>query len=202
LRNGSDASGDLEHDRLQNAFFYKGIPMLTSLSFLTEDQKPKPEIIPYSKEAMRQDLERVRDAWGDCQSCRQRDAIYGYLTAVYDLVIWWAAEQRDVERAHRALCSRRLDVRAREDPFAAIIRCTADPDRVDERTRSKWSRVMRYATAIKDQDEPFKRFVVRKGGINKCASRYTRLLRRQAKASAAKRRKQLSGGEPSGKTRN
>ena len=125
--------------------------MLTSLSFLTEDQKPKPEIIPYSKEAMRQDLERVREAWADCQCCRQRDAIYGYLTAVYDLVIWWAAEQRDVERARRALCSRRLDVPEREDPFAAIIRCTADPARVDKRTRSKWSRVMRYATAVKEQ---------------------------------------------------
>ena len=59
--------------------------MLTSLSFLTEDQKPKPEIIPYSKEAMRQDLDRVREAWADCQCCRQRDAIYGYLTAVYEL---------------------------------------------------------------------------------------------------------------------
>ena len=90
--------------------------MQTSLSFLTDDQKPKPEIIPYSKEAMRQDLDRVRHAWGDCQCRRQRDAIYGYLTAVYDLVTWWAAEQRDVERARRALCSRRLDVPEREDP--------------------------------------------------------------------------------------
>ena len=199
LRNGSDASGDFGQDRFQTAFFYRDISMQTSLSFLTEDQKPKPEIIPYSKEAMRQDLDRIREAWADCQYCRQRDAIYGYLTAVYELVTWWAAEQRDVERARRALCSRRLDVPVREDPFAAIIRCTADPARVDKRTRSKWSRVMRYVTAVKDQDEAFKRFVVRKGGINKCASRYTRLLKRQAKA-AAKRRQQLSGCEPSGKT--
>ena len=162
--------------------------MQTSLSFLTENQKPKPEIIPYSKEAMRQDLERIREAWADCQCCRQRDAIYGYLTAVYDLVIWWAAEQRDVERARRALWSRRLEVSAREDPFAAIVRCTADPARVDKRTRSKWSRVMRYATAIKDQDEPFKRFVVRKGGINKCVFRYARFLRRR-KVAVGKRQR-------------
>ena len=161
--------------------------MQTSLSFLTEDQKPKPEITPYSNVAMRQDLDRIRDAWADCQCCRQRDAIYGYLTAVYDLVTWWAAEQRDVERARRALCSRRLDVPAREDPFAAIIRCTAEAARVDKRTRSKWSRVMRYATAVKEQPEPFQLFVVRKGGINKCASRYTRLLKRRAKSLAAKR---------------
>ena len=161
--------------------------MQTSLSFLTEDQKPKPEIIPYSKEAMRQDLDRIREAWADCQCCRQRDAIYGYLTAVYDLVTWWAAEERHVERARRALWSRRLEVSEREDPFAAIIRCTADPDRVDKRTRSKWSRVMRYATAVKEQPEPFQLFVVRKGGINKCASRYTRLLKRRTKSLARKR---------------
>jgi hypothetical protein len=42
---------------------------------------------------------------------------------------------------------RRSYVSDREDPFAAIIRCTADPAKADKRTRSKWSRVMRYASA-------------------------------------------------------
>jgi hypothetical protein len=42
--------------------------------------------IPYSSAAMRQDLERVRGIWEDCQASRDRNAIYGYLTAVYDLV--------------------------------------------------------------------------------------------------------------------
>jgi hypothetical protein len=145
-------------------------------------RRPEPEPIPYTSEAIRQDIKRIRGIWAKCQRRRRRDAIYGYLTAVYDLVTWWAAEGRDVERARRALRSRLLDVPEREDPFAAIIRCTADPARVDKRTRSKWSRVMRYATAIKDQGDPFKRFVKRKGGINRCASRHTKLLRRQTKA--------------------
>jgi hypothetical protein len=162
--------------------------MLTTPSFLTDEQRPRPEPIPYSKEALRQDLDRVRHAWAECQCCRQRDAIYGYLTAVYDLVTWWAAEGRDVERARRALRSRLLDVPEREDPFAAIIRCTADPARVDMRTRSKWSRVMRYATAIKDQAEPFQRFVKRKGGINRCVCRCARLLKRQTTILNRKRR--------------
>jgi hypothetical protein len=162
--------------------------MQTTPSFLTDEQKPKPEPIPYSPQALRQDLARVRHAWAECQCCRQRDAIYSYLTAVYDLVTWWAAEGRDLERAGRALWSRRLAVSEREDPFAAIIRCTADPARVDMRTRSKWSRVMRYATAIKDQDEPFRQFVQRKGGINRCVCRYARLLKRQAKMVNRKRR--------------
>jgi hypothetical protein len=50
------------------------------------------EAVPYSSEAMRRDLERVRDVWEDCQATRDRNAIYTYLNAVYRLVAWWAAE--------------------------------------------------------------------------------------------------------------
>jgi hypothetical protein len=152
-----------------------------------DNKRPKPEAIPYSKEALRQDLCRVRDHWAKSQRRRRRDAIYSYLSAVYDLVTWWAAEGRELERACQALWWRRLDVSDREDPFAAIIRCTANPARVDARTRGKWSRVMQYATAIKDQAEPFQQFVQRKGGIDRCAARYTRFLELQAKADGGKR---------------
>jgi hypothetical protein len=146
-----------------------------------DNQRPRPVAVPYSTEALRQDLSRVRSAWAKSQRRRRRDAIYAYLSAVYELVAWWGAEERAVERARRALRSRLLDVPEHEDPFAAIIRCTADPARVDPRTRSKWSRVMRYATAVKDHAEPFQQFVQSKGGINRCAARYTRLLERQTK---------------------
>jgi len=105
------------------------------------------ETAPYSNEALRQDLQRVRCAWDDCRANRDRDAIYRYLSAVYGLVGWWAAEGREMERARRALRLQRLKASDREDPFAAIIRCTADPARADKRTRSKWSRLMRYAVA-------------------------------------------------------
>jgi len=148
---------------------------------LADNQRPTPDPIPYSTTALRQDINRVRSAWAKSQRRRRRDAIYAYLSAVYELVSWWAAEGCEVERAHRALRRRLLEVSEREEPFAAVIRCTADSARVDPRTRSKWSRVMRYATAIKDQAEPFQQFVERKGGINRCASRYTERLRRQTK---------------------
>jgi hypothetical protein len=90
--------------------------------------RPSPkESIPYSSESLRHDLQRVRDAWADCQATRDRNAIYGYLSAVYGLVAVWAAEGREVVRARRALRLQRLKVSDREDPFAAVIRCTADP---------------------------------------------------------------------------
>ena len=67
-----------------------------------------------------------------------------------------------------------------EEPFAAIIRCTADPTKVDKRTRSKWSRALRYALRYKSPPEPLDAFIKRKGGINSCASRFTRCLERAA----------------------
>jgi hypothetical protein len=82
----------------------------------------------------------------------------------------WTAEGREVQRARRALRLQQLAVSDREDPFAAIIRCTADPAKADKRTRSKWSRVMRYATAYKPNSEPLDHFIRRKGGINACAA--------------------------------
>jgi hypothetical protein len=36
---------------------------------------------------------RVRIAWEECQATRDRNAIYDYLGAVFDLVMWWAAEE-------------------------------------------------------------------------------------------------------------
>jgi hypothetical protein len=68
----------------------------------------------------------------------------------------------------------------REDPFAAVIRCTAEPAKADKRTRSKWSRVMRYAAVYKSDSERLDQFIKRKGGINVCAARFTRALGRGA----------------------
>jgi hypothetical protein len=47
--------------------------------------------IHYTKNALERDLERVHDAWDDSQADRRRDAVYGYLQAVHDLVNWWSA---------------------------------------------------------------------------------------------------------------
>jgi hypothetical protein len=48
----------------------------SSLSISQPTPSPK-EAIPYSLAALRQDLERVRNAWNDCQASRDRNAIGG-----------------------------------------------------------------------------------------------------------------------------
>jgi hypothetical protein len=99
---------------------------------------------------------------------------------VYDLVSWWSAEKCEADRARQALRLRGLLPWPREDAYAAMIRCTADPVRGDKRTRSKWSRVLRYVKMQKDEKEPLAEFIKRKGGINECNARYGRSLRRLA----------------------
>ena len=132
--------------------------------------------MPYTTQALKQDLLRLRNAWEECQANRARNAIYSYLTAVFDLVAWWTAEGRALERAHKALRLQRMCPFEGEEPFAAVIRCTADPAKVDKRTRSKWSRALRYALECKSHSEPLDHFIKRKGGINECADRFAKSL--------------------------
>ena len=135
---------------------------------------PRRDTVPFSTEAMRASLLRLKGEWEVYQSTRARDAVYQYLTAVFELVAWWAQEGRAVDRAHRALHLRGHHSVREPEAFATIIRCTSE--KVDDRTRSKWSRVLRYAAEFKDLDEPLRDFIKRKGGINKCASRFARRL--------------------------
>jgi hypothetical protein len=66
-------------------------------------RKPLQDDVLYTTQAMSQDLLRVQNAWDECQSHRERDAIYSYLTAVFDLVAWWAADNCALARAQKAL---------------------------------------------------------------------------------------------------
>jgi hypothetical protein len=72
--------------------------MQLQLIRFSQSDKLSEEAIPYSLAALRQDLDRLRNAWDDCQASRDRSAIYAYLTAVYGLVAWWTAEGRQTPR--------------------------------------------------------------------------------------------------------
>ncbi len=132
--------------------------------------------IAFSTKALKANLLRLLNEWESVQASRDRDAIYGYLTAVFDLVMWWSQEGKAVKRAYRALRLQGHKPIREPEPFAAVILCTADRDKVDYRTRSKWSRVLRYAAENKDLKEPLRDFIKRKGGINRCAARFARGL--------------------------
>ena len=124
----------------------------------------EPTTIPFSTEALKADLLRLQNEWETVQASRDRDAIYQYLTSVFGFVEWWAKEGKAIKRAYRALHLRGYSSVREPEPFAAIILCTSDPEKADYRTRSKWSRVLRYAAEYKDLDEPLRDFVQRMAG--------------------------------------
>src|SRR5580704_9442210 len=109
--------------------------------------------IEFSTEALRANLFRLESEWDDYQASRNRDGVYAYLTAVFDLTLWWKHERKDLEYACRALWLKgRRSIATMPEPFASMILCTADGTKVDIKTRSKWSRVLRYAAEYKDLD--------------------------------------------------
>ena len=70
---------------------------------------------------MKANLLRLQSEWETFQSTHARDAVYQYLTAVFELVSWWAQEGRAVNRAHRALHLRGYSSVRQPEPFAAVI---------------------------------------------------------------------------------
>lgn len=133
--------------------------------------------IAFSEGALQANLERLDDEFEIYMATRNRDAVYGYLTAVFELVSWWDHEGKATEYTRQALWLRgHRPVAKKPEPFAAVILCTA---KIDFKTRSKWSRVLRYAADV-DTEKPLTKFIKRKGGINKCAARYARRLGRGA----------------------
>jgi hypothetical protein len=66
-------------------------------------------------------------------------------------------------------------------PFGGFENRRADPEKVDYRMRSKWARLLRYAKVFKDPDESLIDFVRKRGGINKCAGDYARILGRSTR---------------------
>jgi hypothetical protein len=138
-----------------------------------------------------EDLDRVvladvRKMWTEYQSIRDRSAVYRYLHLVFMQVDWWQRKPEEMREALRAVKRDNPNMELPEDEYAAVIMCTADLKKVDRKACSRWSRVLRYAAKYKPEKELLRDFLQRKGGINKCASRYTRRLGRHAEAKARK----------------
>jgi len=137
----------------------------------------------YSDVVLDQDIGRLHQAWDDLQGNRNRDAVYDFLAEIFSLVGWWAADRKVKSRAARIVARCGIRPAAVIEPFAALIVVAAYPVKVDKRTGSKWSRVLRYASEFKVPSEPLIEFIKGKGGLNACASRYSRRLRRRARHS-------------------
>ena len=122
-----------------------GEPQATPITF--EDRAPPAPVVHSERpsatspearleQSVRADLRVVGVAWRKYQATHDRDAVYGYLNAVYRIVMKWKNEQRAWKSAGLALKIQGDTASMRGEPFAVVIRCTSAPDKVDTKTRS------------------------------------------------------------------
>ena len=94
------------------------------------------------------------------------------------MVTRWQRFDCALKNALAALRLRPNQPQMKPEPFGIVIFCTADPKIVDDKTRSKWSRVLRYAARIKPEGQRLIDFIKSNGGINECARKFAQPGRR------------------------
>ena len=129
------------------------------------------------EDRLRQRIGMVCNAWDDFQECRKRDAAYGYLKAVFAVVVDHKGQRRTKRLLRRAFQFAGLPFDNNADPFAAVIRCTSER-KLDCKAISKYSRALRYAARCKKPGTPLKRFMKEMGGVGGCADRFAKYLGR------------------------
>jgi hypothetical protein len=130
------------------------------------------------KARLKRRLEKIRDAWDEFQTSRARDAVYGYLEAVFAIVEHYKVRRRTNKLLRYAFefFDQPLDKNA--DPFTVVIRCTCGGP-ADNKMISKWARALRYAAWCKKAATRLKAFMKQAGGVNACAHQYAKLQRRR-----------------------
>lgn len=120
------------------------------------------------------ELAEVRKAWQKYQTAKKRVGVYFYLTAVFDLVRRWQRLNCSLKKSQAALRLKPHAPKMKPEPFSRVIFCTCDSDVADAKTRSKWSRALRYARKAKPSNQRLTDFIKSNGGINACAGMFAR----------------------------
>ncbi len=121
------------------------------------------------------ELAEVNRAWRTYRSIKDRDAVYIYLASVFSVVTRWQRLNCALNKSRAALRLRPNPPQLKPEPFGIVIFCTADPKIVDTKTRSKWSRVLRYAARVKPPGQRLTDFIKSNGGLNECARKLARI---------------------------
>ena len=111
---------------------------------------------------------RARKAWREYEANRKVDknAVYIYLQAVFDVVQEWKEMGMANEYSLQALKQHDFPIRMKPDPYARVIYCTSE---VDAKTRSKWAKIMQWVARSNKRGRSFTEFVTKNGGLNRCA---------------------------------
>lgn len=114
------------------------------------------------------ELTKAREAWERYRSKRQRDAVYDYLSVVYGIVQRWQKLARTKAHSRLFMATKHQGSIRTQEPYSVVLFCTSDRA-LDAKTRSKWSRALRFADRSKLNPQDLTEFLKRKGGINEAA---------------------------------
>jgi hypothetical protein len=154
------------------AFMVKAVPAPRAIARSTLKLRDNAQ-----KARLRRWLEKVQATWQDFQTNRARDAVYGYLEAVFAVVMHYKVRRLTKRLLRHAFECADLSFDKRADPFTALIRCSSG-GAADNKMISKWARALRYAGHRKEPETPLKTFMKAAGGVNACAAGYASRKRR------------------------
>jgi len=130
-----------------------------------------------AKPNLEAELAETRRAFRIYRSTNSREAVYVYLSKVFQAVTRWQRLGCAIRNARATIRLQANAPQMKAEPFAIMVFCTSDPKVVDAKTRSKWSRVLRYAARVKPPCQPLIDFVRVRGGLNECACNFGRISR-------------------------
>ena len=116
---------------------------------------------------VRAGIAKARKAWDEYQANGEfsRDAVYGYLQVVFDLVQQWKKRGMADEYSLKALKRHEWTIRMKADPYARVIYCSSE---AEPKKRSKWAIIMQWVAENNKKARSFTEFVTKNGGLNKC----------------------------------
>jgi hypothetical protein len=116
-------------------------------------------------------LRFVRSVFRRYRKQRARNAVYGYLEEVFDLVSKWFKDGSELWHARWCFLLKCKAVPNKLDPFVAVITCTVDRRKIHRLTVAKWARALWFAMKHKPSDCSITEFIAGKGGLNRCATK-------------------------------
>jgi hypothetical protein len=112
-------------------------------------------------------IRKARKAWDEYleNSKYNKNAVYGYLQVVFDLVQQWKKKGMADEYSLKALKQHEWTIQMKADPYARVICCSSD---AEPKKRSKWAIIMQWVAEHNKNARSFTEFVTKNGGLNKC----------------------------------
>jgi hypothetical protein len=154
--------------------------VLTESSELGSRAKIEERALALKQSRFSSELATLRAVSKRTFSSDNRMAVQTFLGAIFNQVYRWESEDRLEEELYRLLDTLKASVPLRiGEAFSVVIYCVAP--HVDQKSRSKWARALRFAAANKPDDESIKKFIKRVGGVNACASNYAQYVRHLGK---------------------